>query len=83
MKEANKTPLDTLICHYRIQSKPVDSAAVPEPSVGTIVGAIHPGMAMDVLEVAEMGPVRHATPTNLVLNSPRQIMFSAFPSLIP
>lgn len=79
MKEANKSKLDTLVRHYGLQSKPVDTAAITLPRVI----ATFPGLAMDVLKVVEMGPVRHLTMTGLVENYPRQMMFSAFPSLIP
>lgn len=38
---------------------------------------------MDVLKVVEVGPVCHSTMTGIVENYPRELMFSAFPSLIP
>ncbi|KAG0439787.1 hypothetical protein HPB47_016534 [Ixodes persulcatus] len=79
MKEANKSKLDTLVRHYGLQSKPVDTAAITLPRVI----ATFPGLAMDVLKVVEMEPVHHLTMTGLVENYPRQMMFSAFPSLIP
>lgn len=79
MKEANRANFDVLVQHYGIQSKPVDSKAITLPRVI----ATFPGMAMDVLKVAELGPVRHATMTEMVPDYPREMMFSAFPSLIP
>ncbi|CAN7979220.1 unnamed protein product, partial [Ixodes persulcatus] len=79
MKEANKVKLDILIKHHGLQSKPVDTAAITLPRVV----ATYPGIAMDVLKAVEVGPVRHSTMTDLVENYPREMMFSAFPSLIP
>ncbi|AII01809.1 N protein [Blacklegged tick phlebovirus 2] len=79
MKEANRANFDVLVKHYGIQSKPVDSKAITLPRVI----ATFPGMAMDVLKVAELGPVRHADMTAMVKDFPREMMFSAFPSLIP
>uniref|UniRef100_A0AAN0LJ89 Nucleoprotein n=1 Tax=Shoal Cavern virus TaxID=3139881 RepID=A0AAN0LJ89_9VIRU len=79
MKEQNRAKLDVLIKHYGLVSKPVDTAAITLPRVI----ATFPGLAMDVLKVMEMGPVRHTAMTGLVENYPRQMMFSAFPSLIP
>lgn len=79
MREANRANFDVLVKHYGIQSKPVDSMAITLPRVI----ATFPGMAMDVLKVAELGPVRHATMTEMVAGYPREMMFSAFPSLIP
>ncbi|ASY03241.1 nucleocapsid protein [Fairhair virus] len=79
MKEANRIKFDALVKHYGLQSKPVDSAAITLPRVV----ATFPGLAMDVLKVMELGPVRHSTMTSLVENYPREMMFSSFPSLIP
>lgn len=79
MKEANRANFDALVKHLGIQSKPVDSAAITLPRVI----ATFPGMAMDVLKIAELGPVRHSTMVNMVAGYPRAMMFSAFPSLIP
>lgn len=79
MKEANRANFDILVKHFGIQSKPVDSAAITLPRVI----ATFPGMAMDVLKIIELGPVRHSTMTNIVAGYPRALMFSAFPSLIP
>lgn len=79
MKEENRIKFDALVKHYGIQSKPVDTAAITLPRVV----ATFPGMAMDVLKVMELGPVRHATMTSMVENYPREMMFSSFPSLIP
>ncbi|KAM7303208.1 N protein [Ixodes scapularis] len=79
MKEANRANFDILVKHFGIQSKPVDSAAITLPRVI----ATFPGMAMDVLKIIELGPVRHSTMTNMVAGYPRALMFSAFPSLIP
>lgn len=79
MKEVNKSRLNTLVRHYGLQSKPVDTAAITLPRVV----ATFPGMAIDVLKAVEVGPVRHSTMTGIVANCPGEMMFSAFPSLIP
>ncbi|EEC12039.1 N protein, putative [Ixodes scapularis] len=79
MREENKTKLDKLIKHFGLQSKPVDSAAITLPRVI----ATYPAIAMDVMKVVEVGPVRQSTMTGPVPGYPMQMMFSAFPSLIP
>ncbi|KAG0443944.1 hypothetical protein HPB47_014363 [Ixodes persulcatus] len=59
--EVNKQKFETLMRHYGIQSKPVETGVATLPRII----AVHPGMALDILKVVEMGPVRHATMTVL------------------